>query len=350
MSEDKASFQSIQWNDDHLTILDQTFLPDREVYIDLESVGQVWDAIKKQKIRGGPAIGIAGAYGLYFGTLDLPDSPFKTFYSECERIADYIKTAQPSVMNLSWALNRMLTTIYARKEESIDDIKEILLQTAITIHNEDRRVCKSIGENGVELVPENAGILTHDNTGGLATGEYGTALSVILHAHDNDKLEMVWVNETRPLLQGARLTTWELQKSEIPHTLHVDSAAAKLMQEGKVDLVITGADRISKNGDTLNRIGTYNLAVLADAHDIPFYIAAPLSTIDEELEEGAQFELEERDGEEVIQFGNKQTAPDKIDVYNPAVDVTPHHLIKAFITEKGVVKPDFEKNFSELLR
>ncbi|MDX1641463.1 MAG: S-methyl-5-thioribose-1-phosphate isomerase [Balneolaceae bacterium] len=347
MSQEDSSFQSIRWEDGHLTILDQTFLPDREVYIDLDSVGQIWDAIKKQKIRGGPAIGIAGAYALYFGIQNLPDSAFQTFYSECQRIADYIKTAHPAAMNLSWSLERMLKTIYAQKDDSIDDIKKNILKTAVTIHDEDRRTCKLIGENGLTVVPKNARILTHDNTGGLATGKYGTALSVISHAHEKGKLKMAWVNETRPLLQGARLTTWELKKSEIPHTLNVDSAAASLMKNGKVNLVITGAERISKNGDTVNRIGTYNLAVLADAHDIPFYIAAPLSTIDTELEEGSEFELEEREPEEVTHFGNKQTAPDKIDVYNPAFDITPNHLITGIITEKGVIEPDFKKNIEK---
>lgn len=350
MTQDDSSFQSVRWEDDHLTILDQTFLPDREVYIDLNSVGQIWDAIKKHKIRGGQAIGIAGAYALYFGVQDLPDSTFQTFYSECERIADYIKTAQPTAMNLSWALKRILKTIYAQKEEDISDIKENVLQTAITIHNEDRRTCKSIGEHGLDVVSKDAQILTHDNTGGLSTCEYGTALSVIFHAHQKGKLKMVWVNETRPLLQGARLTTWELKNLEIPHTLNVDSAAANLMKNGQIDLVITGADRISKNGDTVNRIGTYSLAVLANAHDIPFYIAAPLSTIDIELSKGEEFELEERDAEEVTHFGNKQTAPDKIEVYNPAFDITPNHLIKGFITEKGVIEPDFEKNFEALIK
>lgn len=349
MSQDDSSFQSLRWEDDHLTILDQTFLPDREVYIDLNSVGQVWDAIKKQKLRGGPAIGIAGAYGLYFGVLNLPDSAFQTFHSECQRIADYIKSAQPAAMNLSWSLQRVLKTIFAHKEEDIDLIKEKVLDTAITIHQEDRRMCKTIGKNGLDVVPKNAGILTHDNTGGLATGEYGTALSVISHAHNAGKLKMVWVNETRPLLQGARLTTWELKKSEIPHTLNVDAAAAILMKEGKIDLVITGADRISKNGDTVNRIGTYNLAVLANAHHIPFYIAAPLSTVDMNLEKGDEFELEEREPDEVTHFGNKQTAPDKIDVYNPAFDITPNKLITGFITEKGLIEPDFKKNFEGLL-
>ncbi|MDZ7718877.1 MAG: S-methyl-5-thioribose-1-phosphate isomerase [Balneolaceae bacterium] len=349
MSREETSFQSIRWEEDHLTILDQTFLPDREVYIDLDSVGQVWDAIKKQKVRGAPVIGIAGAYGLYFGVQDLPDSTFQTFYSETQRIADYIKSAQPTVMNLSWSLKRMLTTIYALKEDPISDIKDKMLETAITIHDEDRRTCKSIGEHGVDLVPEDAGILTHDNTGGLATGEYGTALSVILHAHGEDKLKMVWVNETRPLLQGARLTAWELKKTEVPQRLQVDSAAANLMKNNEIDLVIVGADRISSLGDTFSRIGTYSLAVLANAHDIPFYVAAPLSTVDMELKDSDDFELEEREPEEVTHFANKGTAPDKVDVYNPAFDITPHNLITAFITEKGIIKPEFKENFEKLL-
>jgi len=349
MSQKDSSFQSIRWDDDHLTILDQTFLPDREVYIDLDSVGQVWDAIKKQKVRGAPVIGIAGAYGLYFGVHDLADSTFQTFYSEAQRIADYIKTAQPTVMNLSWSLKRMLTTIYALKEEPIADIKQKMLETAITIHDEDRRTCKSIGENGVELVQKDSGILTHDNTGGLATGEYGTALSVILHAHEDGKVKMVWVNETRPLLQGSRLTAWELKKSEVPQKLHIDSAAANLMKNGEVDIVIVGADRISSRGDTFSRIGTYNLAVLADAHDIPFYVAAPLSTVDMDLEDSSEFELEERESDEVTHFANKETAPAKVDVYNPAFDITPHHLITAFITEKGIIKPEFNENFEGFL-
>lgn len=347
MNQKEPDFESIRWEEDHLTILDQTFLPDREVYIDLKSSGQVWDAIRKMKIRGAPAIGIAGAYALYLGMESLPETNFKSFYSECERLRDYIVSARPTAVNLSWALNRVLTTIYSQKERSIEEIREVALETAKTIHDEDRRLCKSIGENGLDLVPKEASVMTHCNTGSLATGKYGTALSVILHAFKNDRLQMVWVNETRPLLQGSRLTSWELKKLEIPHTLHVDSAAAFLMQQGEVDLVITGADRIARNGDTANKIGTYNLALLADAHDIPFYIAAPRSTIDMETEEGSAIEIEERDAEEVTHFGNRQTAPDKADVYNPAFDITPHHLITAFITEKGVIKPEFEKNFEK---
>ncbi len=344
----KPPFQSITWNDDRVTIIDQTYLPEREVFIDLNSAGQVWDAIKKMKVRGAPAIGITGAYGLYLGVKGLKESSFDSFYNEADRISEYLNSARPTAVNLSWALKRLMATIYAAKEKPIEEIKEIVLKTAVTIHNEDRRLCKAIGENGLELIPDNAKILTHCNTGGLATGEFGTAFSVILHAHHAGKLKQVWVDETRPLLQGSRLTAWELQKAEIPFNLNVDSAAAFLMQQGKVDLVILGADRITKNGDTANKIGTYSLAVLANAHNIPFYVAAPYSTIDMDMETGNDIEIEQRDAEEVTNFGNKQTAPDKVDVYNPAFDVTPNDLITAIITEKGVIKPNYKTNFEKM--
>ncbi len=343
-----APFQSIKWEEDHLVILDQTFLPDREVFIDLNSTGQVWEAIKKLRVRGAPAIGIAGAYGFYLGIKELPETNYQSFESEFDRVASYLNSARPTAVNLSWALDRIKTTLFSQKEKPIDELKKIALKTAITIHNEDRRMCKAIGEHGVELVPDNARILTHCNTGGLATGEFGTAFSVILHAHQAGKVKNIWVDETRPLLQGARLTTWELQKAEIPFQLNIDSAAGFLMQQNKVDMVITGADRITKNGDTINKIGTYSLAVLADYHNIPFYIAAPYSTIDMSLSKGSEVEIEYRDDEEVVHFGNKQTAPDKTDVYNPAFDITPADLITGFVTEKGIVEPDFEKNFKKL--
>ena len=344
----KPPFQSITWNDDRVTIIDQTYLPEREVFIDLNSAGQVWDAIKKMKVRGAPAIGITGAYGLYLGVKGLKESSFNSFYNEADRISEYLNSARPTAVNLSWALKRLMATIYAAKEKPIEEIKEVVLKTAVTIHNEDRRLCKAIGENGLELIPDNAKILTHCNTGGLATGEFGTAFSVILHAHHVGKLKQVWVDETRPLLQGSRLTAWELQKAEIPFKLNVDSAAAFLMKQGKVDLVILGADRITNNGDTANKIGTYSLAVLANAHNIPFYVAAPYSTIDMDMETGNDIEIEQRDADEVTNFGNKQTAPDKVDVYNPAFDVTPNELITAIITEKGVIKPDYKTNFEKL--
>jgi methylthioribose-1-phosphate isomerase len=345
---ESGTFQSIEWKDESLRIIDQTHLPSREVYTQLTSVGQVWEAIKKLKVRGAPAIGIAGAYGLYLGVKDLPDSGYTSFYSECKRISDYLNSSRPTAVNLSWALNRLLATVQSRKELPVSDLKSLILETAKIIHDEDRRMCKSIGEHGVELVPDNARVLTHCNTGGLATGQYGTAFSVIYHAYQAGKIEHVWVDETRPLLQGARLTTWELSKAGIPHSLNVDSAAAFLMQTGRVDMIITGADRITKNGDAANKIGTYALAVLAGEHGIPFYIAAPSSTIDMNLESGNDIEIELREEDEVTSFAGKQAAPDKTDAFNPAFDVTPNRLITAIITEKGILKPDYSKQFKTL--
>ncbi len=346
----KALFQSIVWNNSHLTILDQTYLPEREIYIDLISAEQVWEAIRKLRVRGAPAIGIAGAYGFCIGIRELPDhSDFQSFYREAGRISEYLNSSRPTAVNLSWALKRLMDMIYSNKDLPVNELKELALKTAVAIHDEDRRLCKAIGENGLELVPDNARILTHCNTGGLATGEFGTAFSVVLHAHSAGKLTKVWVDETRPLLQGARLTTWELQKAEIPFTLNIDSAAAFLMQQGLVDMIVVGADRITVNGDTANKIGTYSLAVIANAHSIPFYVAAPYSTIDLKLEKGSDIEIEERDEDEVTHFGSKRTAPKNVDVYNPAFDVTPNGLITAIITEKGIIRPepDYRKQIME---
>ncbi|TVQ05882.1 MAG: S-methyl-5-thioribose-1-phosphate isomerase [Balneolaceae bacterium] len=348
MSSPGSTFRSVHWTGNSVQIIDQTFLPQKEVTIHLTSVGQVWDAIKKLKVRGAPAIGIAGAYGLFLGIRELPEGVFGTFYKECERVADYLNSSRPTAVNLSWALKRILDTMYSQKEKPISELKQLALETAILIHEEDRRLCKAIGEHGAELVPENARILTHCNTGSLATGQYGTAFSVILHAHKKNKVKNVWVDETRPLLQGARLTTWELQKEGIPFTLNIDSAAAFLMQKGEVDMVITGADRITRSGDTANKIGTYNLAVLAHAHNIPFYVAAPYSTIDLNLENGSDIEIELRDEVEITHSGNKRMAPKHISVYNPAFDITPNRLITAIVTEKGVLTPEYKEKFEKL--
>lgn len=345
-----SAIKSIEWRDDHVRIIDQTYLPQRTVYNDIKDIGRMWEAIKKLRVRGAPAIGIAAAYGFYLGIRDLPENSFNSFWVEVERIAEYLNSARPTAVNLSWALERLKKTVYAHKEESIEAIKEKVLATARTIHEEDKRICKTIGENGVELVGKEANILTHCNTGSLATGQYGTALSVIFHAHEAGKKIHVWVDETRPLLQGARLTAWELMHAEIPMSLITDSTAGAIMKQGKVDLVIVGTDRVASNGDTANKIGTYALAVLADAHDIPFYVAAPLSSIDMSIESGDDIPIEERNGEELTHINGSQIAPDKVDTYMPAFDVTPSNLIAGFITEKGIVKPDFGKNFKKLFK
>lgn len=343
-----TAVQSIEWREDHVRILDQTYLPKREVYSDIRDVGRMWEAIKKLRIRGAPAIGIAAGYGFYLGLKDLPENSFDSFWVEVERVAEYLESARPTAINLHWALERIKTTIQAHKDKEISEIKEIVLKTAQTIHDEDKRICKKIGENGVELVMKEAKILTHCNTGSLATGQYGTALSVVFHAHESGNNIQVWVDETRPLLQGARLTSWELMNAEIPMKLITDSTAGSLMRRGEVDMVIVGTDRVASNGDTANKIGTYPLAVLAKENDIPFYVAVPLSTIDMELENGDEIPIEEREGDEIANFNGSKTAPKKVETYNPAFDVTPHKYVTAFITEKGIIKPPFKENFEKL--
>ncbi len=343
-----TAVESIQWRDDHVRIIDQTYLPKRKVYSDIRDMGRMWEAIKKLRVRGAPAIGIAGGYAFYMGIKELPESSFNSFWVEVERVAEYLQSARPTAINLEWVLNRIMTTMQAHKDKPIAEIKEVALETAKTIHDEDKRICKKIGENGVELVEKGSKILTHCNTGSLATGKYGTALSVIFHAHDANKEIEVWVDETRPLMQGARLTGWELKQAEIPFKLIVDSAAGSLMQRGEVDLVLVGADRIASNGDTANKIGTYALAVLAHENDIPFYVAAPLSTIDKDIDSGDDIPIEERDQEEIISFNDSQIAPKKTEAYNPAFDVTPNKYITGFITEKGIVEPPFGESFKKL--
>ncbi|TNE69958.1 S-methyl-5-thioribose-1-phosphate isomerase [bacterium] len=340
--------QSLEWRGDHLRILDQTFLPSRTVFSDLRDVGRVWDAIKKLRVRGAPAIGIAASYGFYMGLKDVADENFSSFWIEVQRIAEYLGSSRPTAVNLFWALDRIKNSIYAIKDKPIPEIKEHVLKIAKTIHDEDRRVCKQIGLNGQTLIGKKAKILTHCNTGSLATSEFGTALSMIYHAHIGGKNIHVWVDETRPLLQGARLTAWELTQAEIPMALITDSMAGFLMKQGKVDLIVVGTDRVAANGDMANKIGTYSLAVLAKAHNIPFYVAAPLSSMDMSISSGDEIPIEERDGKEIYEIGGSKIAPDRIPTYNPAFDVTPAELITAYITEKGIIKPDFATNLKAL--
>lgn len=345
---DKTVFQSIEWIDNHIHILDQSLLPEHEVYLDIYEVDTLREAIRSLRIRGAPAIGIAAAYGIYLGVKDMSEASVQEFEAELNRVADYLATARPTAVNLQWALDRAKRTSYGLRDRPIAEIKEQLLVLAKTIHEEDKRICADIGRIGQELVPENARIITHCNTGSLATGKYGTALSVIYHAHLQDKNIHVWVDETRPLLQGSRLTSWELLKSKIDHRIIADSMAGWLMKNGKADLVVVGTDRVARNGDTANKIGTYSLAVLAAWHNIPFYVAAPLSSIDMALPSGSEIPIEERDGRELRETGKQMTAPPNAPVYNPAFDVTPAELITAFITEKGIVRPDFSRAFNEI--
>jgi methylthioribose-1-phosphate isomerase len=326
--------------DGHLELIDQTLLPTEFTEIACKDVQTVWDAIKQLKVRGAPAIGIAAGYGMVVGLQTVSDSASKEeFFSRLKEVSDYLAGSRPTAVNLFWAIERIARTAESNRDKSIAELKSILLTDAIAIHDEDREMCHAIGKFGAELLKDGQGVLTHCNAGGLATAEYGTALSVFFTAQDVGKNLHIFVDETRPLLQGSRLTAWELQHRQIESTLICDNMAAQVMREGKVQAVVTGADRIARNGDSANKIGTYGVACLAKAHNIPFYIAAPTTTFDLTIESGDEIPIEERASEEITNGFNKQTAPDGVNVYNPAFDVTPAELIKAIITEKGIIQP-----------
>ncbi len=344
----------MHWSGDengHLVILDQTLLPETIATIDCMDVETVWNAIRSLQVRGAPAIGIAAAYGLVVALRGIADEPVLARQRIAEAAA-FLATSRPTAVNLFWALQRM--TRHASKGDEFEPVPALrrrLFEEARAIHEEDRAMCRAIGEHGVRLLGDRpGGVLTHCNAGGLATAEFGTALSVFFTAREQGIPLRVFVDETRPLLQGARLTAWELQQAGIPATLICDSMAGQVMKEGRVQAVITGADRIAANGDTANKIGTYSLAVLARHHGIPFYIAAPRSTFDLEIADGTAIPIEERAAAEITEGFGRRTAPAGIDVYNPAFDVTPAALITAIITESGVIEPVCEAEISRHFR
>ncbi len=335
---------TLRWQGDaggHLLLLDQTRLPGEVVDLPCHTVEEVWQAIKRLAVRGAPAIGCAAAYGVCLSNPDL-DSALKA--------CDYLATSRPTAVNLFWALHRMRQV--AKQAAGSPTFADQLLEAALAIHAEDRQMCAAIGRHGADLfadLPEGSNFLTHCNAGALATGGDGTALSVIFEIARRGLRPHVWVDETRPLLQGARLTAWELQQRGIDCTLICDSMAAKVMQEGRVQAVVTGADRIAANGDSANKIGTYGVAVLAAAHKIPFTIAAPTSTFDLELATGEEIPIEERAKEEITHGLQTSTAPAGVSVYNPAFDVTPASLIRAIITDRGVIDPISTKSVHRFL-
>lgn len=335
--------ETLRWIGDvggHLELIDQTLLPTEFTEIVCNNVETVWDAIKQLKVRGAPAIGIAAGYGIVVGLQTVSESAsHEEFFARLKEVSDYLAGSRPTAVNLFWAIDRISRTAESNREKSISELKSILLTDAKAIHDEDREMCHAIGRFGAELLSNGQGVLTHCNAGGLATAEYGTALSVFFTAQDQGKDIHVFIDETRPLLQGSRLTAWELQQRNIESTLICDNMAAQVMREGKVQAVVTGADRIARNGDSANKIGTYGVACLAKAHNIPFYIAAPTTTFDLAIETGDEIPIEERASEEITNGFNKQTAPDGVNVYNPAFDVTPAELIEAIITEKGIIQP-----------
>ncbi|MFH1562565.1 MAG: S-methyl-5-thioribose-1-phosphate isomerase [Nitrospirota bacterium] len=313
--------ETIKWEDAQLKIIDQTRLPEELVYLECNTPEEVAEAIKALRVRGAPAIGVAAAYGVVLG-IDKIDETIKL-----------LAGTRPTAVNLFWALQRMEN---CAKNHKGYGLKESLLNEAISIHEDDKEKCRKMGEYGASLIKDGDTILTHCNAGALATGGMGTALAAIYTAKAQGKKIKVFADETRPLLQGARLTTWELQQAGIDVTLICDNMAAVVMKQGKINLVIVGADRIVKNGDVANKIGTYGVAVLAKEHNIPFYVIAPTSTFDLSLEDGSQIPIEERGADEITYGFGKRTAPVGINVYSPAFDVTPNRFIKAIVTENGI--------------
>jgi methylthioribose-1-phosphate isomerase len=340
--------RTIAWKDNKVVILDQRRLPGEEVYLECSDYTAVVEAIKTLAIRGAPAIGIAAAMGLALGALGIAKKDFSSFYTELSVICDTLKGTRPTAVNLRWALERMKGVCEANKERGVEDIKGLLVGESLAILKEDITINKKIGKHGKALISDGDTILTHCNAGALATGGYGTALGVIRSAWEEKKNIAVVATETRPLLQGARLTAWELQREGIPVTLITDNMAGSLMQGGEIDLVIVGADRIARNGDVANKIGTYTLAVLAKEHKIPFYVAAPLSTFDWNIQTGRKIPIEERAPEEVVALWGRRLAPERIGVRNPAFDVTPHRYVSAIVTEQGIIRPPFEEGLKHI--
>ena len=340
--------RTILWVDDSIVLIDQKALPGKVHYLTLTDWRDVVKAIKDLTIRGAPAIGVAAAMGIALGTLQLPETSLTGFRKSFEGLCKAFAKTRPTARNLFWAIERMQRRFAEALPSGIAAVKKALIEEAIAIGEEDIEINRSIGLNGKAFIRDGDNILTHCNAGALATAGYGTALGVIRAAREDGKNTHVFVDETRPVLQGARLTCWELLEDRIPATLITDSMAGFLMRQGKVDLVIVGADRIAANGDTANKIGTYSLAVLAKAHGIPFYVAAPLSTVDRSIRDGSGIPIEERHVDEVKQIQGLRTAPEEIAVYNPAFDVTPHRYITAIITEKGVARKPFLRSIRGL--
>ena len=336
---------------DVVVMIDQRKLPAEEVYVRCKSAGEVARAIKTMVIRGAPAIGVAAAMGIAIGMRRSKATGTQKFAAEFHKICEQMAATRPTAVNLFWAIDRMKRAFAdaAQAGASVDQIKDRLDAEAQAIHDEDLANCRALGAFGADIVPSDARVLTHCNAGALATAGYGTALGVIRSAVEKGKKIAVFADETRPFLQGARLTAWELVRDGIDTTIITDNMAGALMRQGKVDLVVVGADRIAANGDTANKIGTYGVAVLAREHNVPFYVAAPLSTIDLDTPDGDHIPIEERSAREVTHVGGSQIAPDGARVWNPAFDVTPHRLIAGIITERGIFRPPYSESLRKAL-
>jgi methylthioribose-1-phosphate isomerase len=336
-----SSIYPVTWQHDRVLLIDQTRLPGEFHHIQIANYHQMAEAIKTMIVRGAPAIGVAAAYGVYLGARDIYTEEVGEFLPLLENVAEELRHTRPTAVNLFWAIREMLKTAYG-SGDNVATIKQQLLMTAQAIQEQDLMTCQQIGDRGLEVLPsspEKLNILTHCNAGALATAGYGTALGVIRSAWTAGRLERVYADETRPRLQGAKLTAWDCVQENIPVTVITDNMAAHCMQKKMIHAVVVGADRIAANGDAANKIGTYGLAVIAKMHQVPFFVAAPLSTVDFDLQDGTQIPIEERDPTEIYQIGETRLCPEGVDFYNPAFDVTPNSLITAIITEKGAVKP-----------
>jgi len=335
---------TIQWTGDSIRLIDQTRLPGELAYVECRDLASLWRAIRTLTVRGAPALGAAGALGVYLAVKDSKAGEYESLRREIDEACEYLGSSRPTAVNLFWAMDRMQRCARSNSRLPAAKIKSLLLEEALAVMEEDRAVCRRIGAGGAELLADGQTVLTHCNAGALATVDFGTALGVIYAAKETGKRIKVYVDETRPLLQGARLTAWELMDRGIDATLICDNAAAAVMAQGKIDAVIVGADRIAANGDTANKIGTYSVAVLASHHRIPFYVAAPASTFDLAAASGRAIPIEERPGEELTESFGRRTAPKGVKTYTPAFDVTPGELVSAFITERGVIRPPFAEN------
>ncbi len=341
----------LEWKNGQLWVLDQTLLPLKEKWIRLRDVGAAWEAIRTLRVRGAPLIGVVAGYAVVVAAQSAPKASFAAFRRRVLKDIDYLASSRPTAVNLFWALNRMRRVIANRSLAATGEAISLLEQEAKAIHEEDIEAGRNIGDFGAALLKGRCNILTHCNAGALATSYYGTALAPVYRAWENGNKKLhVFVDETRPLLQGARLTAWELMKARIPATLLCDNTAGVVFSKGRVQAVIVGADRIAANGDTANKIGTYTVAVLAHRHKVPFYVAAPLSTIDRAIAGGKSIPIEERAPEEITMGFGRRTAPENVRTFSPAFDVTPAALISAIITEAGVLKPPYRRSIAKAFR
>ncbi len=343
------SLKPVEWKGGRLRLLDQTLLPHKEKYLETADYRQVISAIKQLKVRGAPAIGVATAYGIALAGLEIEAADRASYIKQLERIFKQFASARPTAVNLFYAIDRMRQAVKGKK--TVPTIKQAVVKIAVSIHREEDRAMAALSRYGAALIKDGFTVLTHCNTGQLATGvRYGTALGVLKAAAEQGKSISVYADETRPLLQGSRLTAWELSRLRIPVTVITDNMAGSFLNRHKIDCVIVGADRIAANGDTANKIGTYSLAVLAKENRVPFYIAAPISSIDITLKSGAGIPIEQRSPQEVLELQGIPTAPAGVDAANPAFDVTPARYITAIVTEKGIIRPPFKTNIQSILQ